>query len=74
MGRGELGADGTPRRRPGDIKTSERKCEIRSVRRDVLRYKKVRKKREGRSVRRDVLRYKKVRKKRKGRSERRETF
>ena len=30
MGRGELGADGTPCRRPGDIKTSERKREVRS--------------------------------------------
>ena len=48
---GELGADGTLWRRPGDIKTSERTRAVRSVRRDILRYKKVRKKRK-----RDVLR------------------
>ena len=60
VGRDEVGVDGTPRRWPGDIKTSERKREVRSVKRDILRYKKVRKKRK-----RDVLRYKNMRKRRK---------
>ena len=42
MGQGELGADDTPRRQPGDIKTSERyvlekKSEGKSLREKVRR-------------------------------------
>ena len=55
VGQGELGVDGTPRRRPGDIKTSERKRVVSSVRRDVLRYEKVRKKaKEGPSEEKEI--------------------
>ena len=46
MGRGELGVDGTPRRRPGDIKTSERYVLKREKLEEIMRKRKKNKRKE----------------------------